>query len=55
MQCKDGDDRDGKKVFLLRQLGVVVVIPPPIPVPPRVHSEVQSQQLVLRVGQWDNG
>lgn len=46
MACSTGD--------LLGQLGVIVVVPPPLPVPARVHGEVEGQQLVLRVGQRDN-
>lgn len=51
----DGGWRMREKIgVLLCQLSIVVVIPPPLPVPPRVHREVQRQQLVLRVGQWDD-
>lgn len=39
---------------LLGELGVIVVVPPPLPVPAGVHGEMEGQQLVLRVGQRDN-
>jgi len=33
--------RERKRGVLLCQLSIVIVIPPPLPVPPRVHREVQ--------------
>lgn len=49
-----GWGRERKTGVLLCQLSIVIVIPPPLPVPPRVHRKMQRQQLVLRVGQWDD-
>lgn len=39
---------------LLGLLGIIVVVPPPLPIPARVHSKVECQQLVLWVSQRDN-
>lgn len=39
---------------LLGELGIIVVVPPPLPVSARVHSEMERQQLVLGISQRDN-
>lgn len=39
---------------LLGKLGIIIVVPPPLPVSARVHGEMERQQLVLGISQRDN-